>query len=176
MTETLIRIPTLETQNLRLRAPGPQDFEAYLTFRASPRSVGVGGPYDRTTSFFDFSAIIGHWAMLGFGRWVVADPETDEALGIVGLMSPPDWPEPEIAWSVFEGAEGRGIAFEAACAARAYAYDTLGWPTVISCTLPDNTRSIALAKRMGATYERDFEHDKIGTLNIWRHTGPEGTA
>lgn len=176
MTETLIRIPTLRTRNLVLRAPGPQDYEAYVAFRASPRSRGVGGPYDRTASFSHFAELIGHWVIRGYGRWVVADPETDVALGVVGLMYPEDWPEAEIAWTVFENAEGRGVAFEAAMATRDYAYNTLGWSTVISCVMPDNSRSAALAKRMGATYECDFDHPEIGTLGIWRHISPEAAA
>lgn len=175
-SETIIRIPTLRTPNLVLRAPGAQDYEAYVAFRASPRSRGTGGPYDRTASFSHFAELIGHWVIRGYGRWVVADPETDTALGIVGLMYPEDWPEAEIAWTVFDRAEGRGIAFEAASAARQYAYDVLGWSTVISCVLPDNTRSIALAKRMGATYEADYAHPEMGSLGIWRHVGPEALA
>lgn len=176
MTETIIRIPTLRTENLVLRAAGPQDFEAYVAFRASPRSKGVGGPYDRITSFSHFAELVGHWVIRGYGRWVVADPETDAALGVVGLMYPEDWPEAEIAWTVFDGAEGRGVAYEAAMATRDYAYNTLDWSTVISCVVPDNTRSIALAKRMGATFESTFMHPEMGPLGIWRHTRPEAAA
>jgi ribosomal-protein-alanine N-acetyltransferase len=103
---------------------------------------------------------------------MIADWETDAPLGVVGLMFPEDWPEPEIAWSVFAAAEGRGIAFEAARFARRYAYDTLGWSTVISCIKPENMRSVALARRMGATYESDYDHPVIGTIQIWRHPSP----
>lgn len=173
MTETVIRIPTLRTKRLVLRAPDPKDFETYAAFRATDRAAGVGGPYDRITSFSHFCELIGHWVARGYGRWVVADPDTDDALGVVGLMYPEDWPEPEIAWTVFDGAEGRGFAHEAALASRDYAYKTLGWPTVISCTVPENTRSIALAKRMGATYESDYDHPEFGPMNVWRHIAPE---
>lgn len=173
MTDTIIRIPTLRTENLVLRAPSANDFETYVAFRASARAKGIGGPYNRVTAFSHFAELIGHWVIRGYGRWIVADPETDAALGVVGLMYPEDWPEAEIAWTVFDGSEGRGIAHEAALTARDYAYKTLGWSTVVSCIIPDNTRSIALAKRMGATFEGDFTHPEIGPMNIWRHIGPE---
>lgn len=173
MTDTIIRIPTLRTENLVLRAPSTNDFETYVAFRASARAKGIGGPYNRVTAFSHFAELIGHWVIRGYGRWIVADPETDAALGVVGLMFPEDWPEAEIAWTVFDGSEGRGIAHEAALAARDYAYNTLGWSTVVSCVIPDNIRSIALAKRMGAAYEGDFIHPEIGPMNIWRHIGPE---
>jgi ribosomal-protein-alanine N-acetyltransferase len=65
-------------------------------------------------------------------------------------MCPESWPEPEIAWSVFAHAEGRGIAYEAAIRSRRFANESLGWKRIISCTEQDNERSIALAKPMGA--------------------------
>lgn len=169
----MINIPEFDVGRLRYRAPRSGDFDAYAAFRTSERSVGVGGPYTRAQAFDSLCEIVGHWHLRGYGRWMIADRKTDAPLGIVGIFFPEDWPEPEIAWSVFEQAEGRGIALEAAKVARRYAYDTLGFSTLISCTMPDNARSIALAKRMGATYECDFPHPKIGPLNVWRHLAPE---
>ncbi|RVT85812.1 N-acetyltransferase [Rhodobacteraceae bacterium CCMM004] len=176
---TVVEIPTFETARLRLRAPRWDDFDTYVAFLASPRSEGVGGPYTRDEAFPRFCTLIGHWHMRGYGRWLVADRETDAPLGIVGPMFPEGWPEPEIAWSVFDGAEGRGIAHEAALFARAYAYDVLGWATVISCTAPGNTRSEALARRMGAVHDGVCQHPH-GPLTVWRHPAPaavrEGAA
>lgn len=166
-------IPTLTTERLTLRAPKPADFETYAAFRAGPRSRGVGGPFPRDKSFEHICAVVGHWHLRGYGRWIIADRQTDAALGLAGLFYPEGWPEPEIAWTVFDGAEGRGIAYEAACAARAYAYDTLGWTTVMSAIMDDNLRSQALARRMGARHERDVAHPVHGTLQIWRHLSPE---
>ena len=164
-----LSIPVLETQRLRLRTPMAADFDAYAAFRASDRAATLGGPYPRHIAFSQLCATIGHWQMRGYGRWMVADKETDTALGIVGLYHPEDWPEPELAWSVFGPAEGKGIAHEAALAARAYAHDTLGWSTLMSVIAADNTRSIALARKLGAAYEKDFDHAELGALQIWRH-------
>jgi ribosomal-protein-alanine N-acetyltransferase len=176
MTLALLDIPTLETGRLRLRAPKPEDFEAYAAFRVSDRARYVGGPYSRDEAVLQFAELTDHWQKRGYGRWLVADPETDAPLGVVGLFFPDDWPEPEIAWAVFEAAEGRGVALEAARAARAYAYDTLGWTTVISMIVDGNDRSVRLARRLGARYERDFVHPELGAMQIWRHPGPEEAA
>ncbi len=173
MSTTTLTIPTLMTRHLTLRAPRLDDLEAYADFRASPRSVGVGGPYPRDDAFEKLASIIGHWLLRGYGRWLVADRDTDAPLGVVGIMYPDDWPEPEIAWSVFDGAEGRSIAYEAALESRRYAYEVLGWDTIISCTVPDNTRSIALARRMGAVRDGRYEHPIYGSLDIYRHPSPE---
>jgi len=166
-------IPTIETERLILRAPSFADFEAYAAFRASERTKLIGGPYDRAQAFTQLAEIIGHWTLRGFGRWMVADKASDEPLGIVGCFCPEGWPEPEIAWSVFERAEGRGIAYEAAFAARNYAYETLGWQTAISLVDPANTRSVALAKRLGCVDGGTFNHDTYGLMHIWRHPAPE---
>lgn len=174
MTVTRIEIPMFEEGRLRYRTPRMDDLVTYHAFCASDRSIGVGGPYPfRDQAFDQLAGIIGHWHLLGYGRWLIADVDTDAPLGLVGLMYPPDWPEPEIAWKVFEAAEGKGVAHEAAQFARRYAYETLGWSTVVSCTAEGNTRSEALAQRMGATRESVYEHPEIGPLTVWRHLPPE---
>jgi ribosomal-protein-alanine N-acetyltransferase len=166
-------IPTLHTDRLTLRAPRWDDFEAYAAFRASPRMVTTGGPFTRDQAFTQLSALLGHWVLRGYGRWMVADRKSDAPLGIVGLYFPEGWPEPELAWSLFDDAEGRGIAQEAAVAAREYAYGALRWDTLISAVDPDNTRSVALAKRMGCVQEAPFQHETYGALHVWRHPAPE---
>lgn len=170
--ETLVRIPTLQTERLTLRAPKASDLDAHAEFRASDRASMVGGPNTRAWSFDHLCGIIGHWQMRGYGRWIVADKVTDEPLGVVGLYFPEDWPEPEIGWSVYAKGEGRSIAYEAALATRAYAYDVLGFHTVISLIRADNVRSQALARRMGCRYDGDFHHATYGAMGIWRHKGP----
>lgn len=166
-------IPILHTERLTMRAPRWDDFEAYAAFCASPRTVHLGGPFPRCDAFHKLAAVLGHWHLRGFGRWMVADAKTDEPLGIVGLYYPEGWPEPELAWSLFDAAEGRGVAFEAAIAARDYAYDTLGWTTLFSAIEPKNTRSVALARRLGCTQSGSFYHEIYGDLHQWRHPAPE---
>ena len=176
MTGTTLHIPTVETENLRLRCPRLSDFDAYAAFRMSDRAKHVGGACTRAQAFDKLGEIIGHWHLRGYGRWMVADKATDAPLGVVGPYYPDDWPEPEIAWSVFEDAEGRGVAFEASKASLDFAYNTLGWTTAISCVEPGNTRSIALAERLGAKREADFTTVDGLRLQVFRHTGPEARA
>lgn len=146
------------------------DFQAYAEFRGDPvRTQGVGGPCGEVQAFDKLGEIVGHWLLRGYGRFIVADKNTDEPLGVVGPYFPVDWPEPEIAWSVFANAEGKGVAYEAALASRRFAFETLGWKTAVSIVSKGNTRSSALAKRLGCTQEADFEHPEIGPMECWRH-------
>lgn len=168
------QIPEIETDRLRMRLPKASDLPAVEAFRTSDRSKGVGGPYAPGASFSYISAVIGQWQLRGYGRWIVADKETDAPLGLVGIYHPEDWPEPEIGWSLYaESAEGRGIAHEAALASRDFAYTTLGWDRIVSLVMPDNARSIALAERMGCQKTERFDHPTYGALDIWVHAAPE---
>lgn len=169
---SLPAIPTLETARLTLRAPRPDDAAPFAAFYGSDRARFVGGPRAPWESWRYLAEVIGHWALRGFGRWIVEDRASRLPVGLVGLHHPLDWPEPEIGWMIFGGAEGRGFAREAAEAARAHAYGALGWPTAISLVAPENTRSAGLAARLGAQRDGVFTHPRFGAMEIWRHPAP----
>ncbi len=175
MTASLTGAPVLTTERLVLRAPVLADFEAFAGYQASERSRFTGGPLTRELAWRAFGHLAGHWVLRGWGPFVV---ELDgEALGSVGPFFPEGWPEPEIAWTLWRApAEGRGHAFEAAQAARDFAYRRLGWTTAISMIDPDNARSVALARRMGCTPDGTFTHERFGLCHIWRHPAPERVA
>jgi len=166
------QIPTLETDRLILRAPTEADFEAEVEFWQSERSHFVGGPMTREQGWRSFASLLGHWHMRGYGFWAVEEKATQTYCGRVGLWNPEGWPEPEIGWTLLDHAEGRGIAFEAAMESRKYAYQVLDWDTAISCIDPANTRSAALATKMGATYDYDHQHPRYGLMKVWRHPAP----
>jgi ribosomal-protein-alanine N-acetyltransferase len=171
MTGTTLHIPELRTERFLLRAAKPSDFDAYAEFRASDRVRMMGGPNDRDEAFADLCYGVGQWQIRGYGLWIIADRATDAPLGVTGFYYPEYWAAPEISWAVFEAAEGKGVAFEAASAARDYAFDALGWKRVISAIIPGNTRSIALAERLGATRDGTYLHPKIGEMLIYSHRG-----
>ncbi len=170
---TSFSIPTLTSERLTLRAPGARDVDALAAFYASDRSKFVGGPMTREQSWRQLATEIGHWALCGYGRWMVDVTETGDTAGMVGLWNPEGWPEPEIGWDLMNGFEGRGYATEAAATARAYAYDVLGWSTAISLVAPENTGSAQVATRLGAHHDSDYQHPRFGLLHVYRHPGPD---
>lgn len=174
MSMMSVEVPEILTERLRLRAPRLEDLDAEREFFASDRSKGVGGPFPPEQVFRSMASFIGHWFLRGYGFWAVEDRATGEYYGRVGPWFPEGWPEPEIGWTVMGNAEGKGIAREAAVAARAFMYDHRGWTTVISLISHDNDRSIALAKRVGCIQEPDYEHPTYGPMTVWRH--PSATA
>lgn len=173
MTRTLAQafdtlVPRLETPRLVLRAPQAADFDAFAAYRAGERTRFTGGPMDRNLAWRAFGHMVGHWVLRGYGVFVLEDKASGAAIGTAGPFFPEGWPEPEIAWTLWQG-EGQGLATEAALAARAWAYETLGWTTAISMILDGNTRSQALAARLGCVREGTFFHAQFGATEIWRH-------
>ena len=176
MTAPLIAltgVPVLTTERLVLRAPEALDFDAFADYAASERSRFTGGPQARDLAWRGFCSIAGHWAIRGYAFFVMEHRETGRAIGMAGPWFPEGWPEPEIGWQIWDAAfEGMGLAHEAAVATRRFAHDTLGWSTAISLIDPANTRSAALARKLGCQPAGTFTHARYGLCHIWRHPEP----
>lgn len=170
----LANTPVLETDRLILRAPQQGDYEPWADLATSDRAIHIGGPLTRPLAWRAMGHLTGHWVHRGFGMFIFCAKGDGTPLGMTGPWFPEGWPEPELGWSVWNAAaEGKGFAFEAATAARAYAYATLGWHTAVSYIHPDNARSIALATRLGAMRDTDvatpFGDDPC---LVYRHPAP----
>jgi RimJ/RimL family protein N-acetyltransferase len=87
-------------------------------------------------------------------------------------LKPEGWPECEVIWGLAPSARGQGYATEAGRRSRDFAYQQLGWTTLISCIAPENAPSQRVAARLGATRERVMEL-RGSTVGIYRHPGPE---
>lgn len=166
-------IPVLETDRLTLREPREGDLPAFTAFAASDRTRFIGGPGDALDSWRGFLRQIGHWAFRGYGWWVIEDRATGQVAGRCGVGFHLHYPEPELGWQVYDGFEGRGLAHEAALAARRHAQTVQGLGPLISMIDPENTRSLRLAERLGARFERMGEIEGH-PCQIWRH--PAGAA
>ncbi len=162
-------IPRLETDRLILRAPCEEDVASEAAFFATDASRFVGGPLREDETWRMVAMLLGHGAMRGYGFGGVAEKATGSYVGHVGLWCPLGWPEPEIGWTLMNSATGKGYATEAALAARLHAYEVLGWSTAISLIDPENDGSKAVAKRLGAQFEKHFDHPGFGKIEIWRH-------
>ncbi|MEP3331839.1 GNAT family N-acetyltransferase [Sedimentitalea sp.] len=167
-----VAIPTLETERLLLRGPEPEDYPDFKATFTSYRARFMGGPLNAYESWMLYAAEIGHWAIRGFGMWMIHDRHSGETYGMAGGWKPAKWPEAEIAWVIWPDAAGRGIALEATDAARRYLYRVMGWETAVSYIDPKNLDSIRLAERLGAV--KDHAAATIdGSDAVYRHPAPE---
>jgi RimJ/RimL family protein N-acetyltransferase len=164
--------PVIETNRLILRRPAARDLDAYLTFITSERAEYVGREQSRFSGWKCFAAEAGHWMLHGYGPWAVTVKGSDTSVGQVGVWHPVGFPEREIGWLIWKEAEGKGIAFEAAEAARAYDYRVHGTKTLVSYIDRANSRSIRLAERLGAVLDPEATPLDPDTL-VYRHPSPE---
>lgn len=169
-----LAIPVLTTERLTLREPREADFPTMLAFNDSPRTAFVGGPLERRWIWRGLLANIGHWALRGYGFYSV-DTRDGQFVGRVGVIYHDGWEEPELAWHLFDGFEGQGYAHEAALAARTDYHARITAHPPISYIDVQNTRSEALAKRLGAVIERTLNDEK-GHHHVYRHPAPGASA
>jgi RimJ/RimL family protein N-acetyltransferase len=170
-----MRHPIIETERLFLRKPRPEDMDTAIQFFGSKRAKFVSGPLSADRAWRQLTMFIGHWELRGYGMFAVVPKGEDNAIGVVGPWNPIDWPELELGWHIWSDAhEGKGFAFEAAVAAREYATNALGWRDPVSYVRPDNARSIALAKRLGAVIDTTASVPPGSNCIVFRH--PNRTA
>jgi RimJ/RimL family protein N-acetyltransferase len=99
--------------------------------------------------------------------WAVTLADTGATLGFVLINMEPGDEEPELGYLFLQSAEGHGYASEAARVARDHARDVLNLPSLVSYVDPENHRSSALAKRLGARLDEQM----VDGSQVWRHWG-----
>ncbi|MEM6678557.1 MAG: GNAT family N-acetyltransferase [Pseudomonadota bacterium] len=176
-----IEPPVLETERLTLRGPEAGDAAAMSDFLGSERARWHGGPFAPGQAWRVMATQIGHWVIRRYGSFVLVEKASGRAIGLAGPWHPGDWPEPEFAWSLWSVEhEGRGLMAEAMGRIARYAWADLGWRTAVSYIDPRNTRSAALAARLGATPDpiaaRPAPQDGAPDCIVWRHPHPRERA
>jgi RimJ/RimL family protein N-acetyltransferase len=152
-----MQIPVLETERLKLRGHRLDDFAACAAMWADPvvsRQLGRK-PFTEEESWTRLLRYVGHWALLGFGYWVVEEKSSGSFAGEVGFadykrdMQSPVKELPEIGWVLAARAHGKGYATEAARAAIAWGDDHFSLSRTTCIVSPDNLRSIRVAEKCG---------------------------
>ena len=160
-------IPSFETKRILLRGGVTADLDKLDEFFSSPESRYVGGPRPRAESWESLCAGVGHWALRGFGLWILTDKTEGKMLGVAGLQQPDGWPEPELIWVLFGDYTGQGLATEAVQGIRRYIADEYGIKTPISLLYPEYKAVVAMAERMGAKRIKDVVIPD-GPVPAWR--------
>jgi ribosomal-protein-alanine N-acetyltransferase len=155
--------PTLVTDRLILRPLEESDLDAYTEMSAAPevraslRTPDGSGRYEAWLAMAQWR---GQWELRGSGQFALEERASGRFVGRAGLHRPEreDWPGMEVGWVLDPRWWGRGYATEAGLATVAYAFEVMGEEALCSVILPDNTRSLAVAGRLG------FELGEMRTL------------
>ena len=150
----------IETERLILRQPDARDVDELIRFYVSERSAMAGGNVSYPEAVTRAYSVLGHWIHRGYGLFAITLKGDAAAIGMAGPYYPPGRPETEIGWVLFDGAEGKGYATEAAKAAIGYSRNILQWSQIVHYIDIENTRSIVVAERLGARLDPDAPQPK----------------
>ena len=163
--------PVIETERLILRRWQETDIEPNTEMLADPVSARFitsdGKPV--TEAFFGWrnaAIMAGHWALHGFGMFVVEEKQTGLFVGRVGPWWPAGWPGLEVGWGVASRLRGKGYAIEAATASIDWVFAQFTIDQIVHCIDRENIASQYVARRLGASIESEF--DLFGHLaDVW---------
>ena len=152
-----VELPTLETPRLKLRGHRLEDFIHSAAMWADPLvTLYIGGkPLTEEESWTKFLRYAGHWALLGFGYWVVEEKATGNFAGEIGFadykrdLQPSLNGAPEIGWVLASQVHGKGYATEAVRAAVAWGDANFQSPRTACIIAPENLASIRVALKCG---------------------------
>lgn len=153
---------------VRLRQWRPEDREGLAAMQADPVVMEHLMPVaDRAASDAVADRIARHFAQHGFGLWVIEVPGVAPFIGYTGLVHVPYaaafTPAVEIGWRIQKRFWGQGYVTEAARLSLRDGFDRLGLAEIIALTVPANTRSQAVMRRLGMTHDprEDFDHPLV---------------
>ena len=151
-------MPIAETARLDLRVVTLDDAPFILRLLNDPEFIRFIG--DRGVRTLDDARrqieerYLAHFAIHGFGPYVVRRRETGEAIGFVTLIKR-DWLEhADVGYAFLPEHRGRGLAEEATRALMNYARTAFRLAPLVAITEPGHVRSEALLARLGFRFDR----------------------
>lgn len=155
----------LRTERLLLRPLDWADREAYAAMRYHPDVAHWLMPADRdpvAAAEATIARFQSGWTARGYAPWGVF--ANGELIGQCGLNFVPEFEETEVLWALHPDTWGKGYATEAAGAALAFGFETIGLDLIFAVTKPDNLASQAVMKRLGLVYRRDVVYRDIPSV------------
>ena len=149
-------VPPLETARLVMRGHQLADFSHSAAMWADPNVTRyiLDQPLSEEGAWARFLRCFGHWAVLGFGYWLIEEKVTGNFVGEAGFANYKREidrtlrGEPEIGWAFVSQAHGKGYATEAVRTLTAWADARLRTRTI--CIIaPENAASVRVAVKCG---------------------------
>ena len=170
-------VDELRTTRLLLRRWRASD-EAQMACINREPEVGryLNRPVDDDAVAAFHEVMLGHWQTHGFGPWALESIEAGQEgrfIGFAGLAHVPPFlaaagPAPELGWRLDPAVWGRGLATEAALAARDDAFDRLALPEIVSVIHPQNHRSARVATKLGMSRQREIDNPVlVRRVDVW---------
>jgi RimJ/RimL family protein N-acetyltransferase len=166
----------IQTDRLNLREHTLQDFDALYAMWSEPavyRHI-IGHPATREEAWTRLLRYSGHWALLGYGYWVVEEKATGDYVGEMGFadyhrdIDPSLDGRPEMGWALKTAVHGKGYATEALQAITAWGDTHFAGKETSAMIAPENPASIRLAEKFGFVKKLETTYKGEPTLVFYR--------
>ncbi|HLL56048.1 MAG TPA: GNAT family N-acetyltransferase [Myxococcaceae bacterium] len=155
---------TLQTERLSGERRRASDFDdlhrLYSDPRVSATLAADGQPFPEEKTRQVLQASVEHWESHGFGIWNFRHKDDGRFVGYCGVrqVTIDGEPEVELLYAVRAEDWDRGYASEMAKAVIGVGFEALGFPNLVSFTLPTNRDSRRVMEKQGFRYEKDITH------------------
>lgn len=148
----------LKTERLLLRQLSTEDADFILELLNEPsfiRNIGDRGvrTIDNASSYI-LNGPVASYAKNGFGLYLVKLKETDESIGMCGLIRRETLEDVDIGYAFLPRFWSKGYAVEAAQATKEYAKHVIGLNRIVAIVDPENGGSIRVLEKIGLKFER----------------------
>ena len=148
----------LETERLLLRQLSTEDAEFILELLNEPSWIqNIGDRGVRTLEdarAYILNGPVASYAKNGFGLYLVVMKETNESMGMCGLIKRDTLDDVDIGYAFLPKFWGKGYAVEAAQAIKEYAKNGIGLRRLVAIVDPANEASIRVLEKLGLQFEK----------------------
>ena len=158
----------INTERLTLRPITADHYEAHarIVGDADVMRYIIDEPMTRAQAWWNIARYIGHWQIRGYGMYVAIEKATDEIIGHMGFLNAEGGRGFELGWILAPSAWGKGYASEGTRALVDHAFTNLDQDHIVCVINKDNIKSISVAERLGARFER-AETEGSRVLNLY---------
>ncbi|MBY5435172.1 GNAT family N-acetyltransferase [Rhizobium leguminosarum] len=163
----------LESERLILRPWRQEDRKPFAAINAELDVVRYLNPLTDEQSNAMLDRIDRHFEDHGWGFWALEEKASGALIGLCGLnnVSPalPFAPAVEIGWRLSASRHGAGYGREAAERSLDFAFNDLKLDRIVSFTVPANSNSWGLMRRLGMNRIGEFDHPNLAEGHPLRH-------
>ncbi|WP_051377566.1 GNAT family N-acetyltransferase [Paraburkholderia dilworthii] len=179
-SNTPYRTVSLETDRLILTPPTIDDFDEMHSMWSDREVTAqvIDSPLTEEEVWARLHRIVGHWALLGFGHWIVRERSGRKFAGELGFFRfkrtlTPDFDKAhEIGWMFAKNSQGLRYATEAATAALKWLEADSHCKETVCIIAPDNLASLALAKKLSYQIKDELTYRGKPMLILRREVAP----
>ena len=167
-----MRVPTLETERLRLREHRTSDLPAMIAMWSDPEVTRFlnTSPLTPEDCWGRFLRYRGHWCTLGYGYWAMEERSTGAFLGEAGFANyqrqtePQADTSPEAGWVLARPYHGKGYATEIIEAILVWGREHFGTVPLRCIIHPDHAASLRVAAKAGFVVKKTLTYKASPTV------------